>query len=92
MRDAVNKNLTTQQILESFEIAMKVGFNKIKIYMIANLPFERQIDIDGTPQDIYGADAEIEVYDSNDEANQTFDVEFEDGSHKVLSKQELEEL
>lgn len=45
-RRVLNKNLTEQQILNAFEIAFKLGFAKIKIYNIANVPFETQEDID----------------------------------------------
>lgn len=54
IRRSINKNLTKQQILEAFEIALKVGFNKIKIYMIANLPFETPEDIAGGEDSLVG--------------------------------------
>ena len=83
LRDSVNKNLTTQQILEAFEIAMKVGFNKVKIYMIANLPFESCDDIDGTPNHL-SADKKFGDVEYPDE--DAIEVEFEDGEKVVVSK------
>jgi radical SAM superfamily enzyme YgiQ (UPF0313 family) len=44
MRDIINKNISEEQILKAFETAFKVGFARIKIYMIANLPFETDDD------------------------------------------------
>ena len=82
-RDIVNKNLSTQQILEAFEIAMRVGFNKVKIYMIANLPFERSDDIDGTPSQLTSKSYEgCTEYPEQD----AMEIEFEDGSKMVVSK------
>lgn len=44
MRNVVNKNLTEEEILRSFRTAFEVGFSSIKVYMIANLPFETDED------------------------------------------------
>lgn len=44
MRRIINKNLTEDDILKTFGLAFKVGFTNIKIYMIANLPFETDTD------------------------------------------------
>lgn len=44
MRDAINKNITEEQIIEAYTTAFKLGVNKIKTYMIANLPFETEED------------------------------------------------
>ncbi len=44
MRQIINKNLTEEKILTAFETAFKVGFSSIKVYMIANLPFETDAD------------------------------------------------
>ena len=83
MRRAVNKNLTTQQILEAFEIAMKIGFNKVKIYMIANLPFERSEDIDGTPSQLVSTPYEGATKYHEEDAVY---LSFEDGSDTLVSK------
>jgi intein/homing endonuclease len=83
MRRAVNKNLTTQQILEAFEIALKIGFNRVKIYMIANLPFERSEDIDGTPSQLVSTEYEGAVkYHEEDAVYLTF----EDNTSLLVSK------
>lgn len=83
MRRAVNKNLTTQQILEAFEIAMKIGFNKVKIYMIANLPFERSEDIDGTPSQLVSIPYEGAVQYHEEDAVY---ITFEDNTFLLVSK------
>lgn len=46
MRRKIAKNLTEEKILEVFDIVFRIGFAKVKIYMIANLPEETQEDID----------------------------------------------
>ena len=46
MRDRVSKNLTVEQILRAFKSAFKIGFSKIKVYNIANLPLETRDDIE----------------------------------------------
>jgi len=44
LRDKISKNLTEPMILDAFRTAFEVGFMKIKIYMIANLPEEEDED------------------------------------------------
>ncbi|MBX4215881.1 radical SAM protein [Candidatus Parcubacteria bacterium] len=40
MRDVISKNLTDAMILEAFRTVFEIGFQRVKIYMIANLPGE----------------------------------------------------
>ena len=44
LRDKISKNLTEPMILDAFRTAFEIGFIKIKIYMIANLPEEGDDD------------------------------------------------
>lgn len=44
LRDVISKNLTEGMILEAFRTAFEIGFLRIKIYMIANLPTEDEED------------------------------------------------
>lgn len=44
MRDKIAKNLTEAQIMACFDTIFRVGFAKVKIYMIANLPGETDFD------------------------------------------------
>lgn len=44
MRDVISKNLTETMILEAFRTVFEVGFERVKIYMIANLPGEEEED------------------------------------------------
>lgn len=46
LRDAVSKHCTEEQLLETYRIATKVGFKKIKYMYIANLPGETKEDIE----------------------------------------------
>ena len=46
MRSKVSKTLSEETILEKFRIIFKVGFSKVKVYMIANIPEETKEDID----------------------------------------------
>lgn len=46
MRRRIGKGLTEQTVLDKFRIAFRVGFAKIKVYMVANLPLQTQEDID----------------------------------------------
>jgi radical SAM family uncharacterized protein len=45
MRDVINKNLTQAEILDGCEQAFLAGFNKIKLYFMAGLPFEEAEDV-----------------------------------------------
>lgn len=85
MRKVINKNLTRQQIMEAMEIAFKIGFNKIKIYMIANLPFELPTDIDGTPTQLIGTkdDKNNVLYEDKD----AVEIEFDDGTKMIVSEE-----
>ena len=46
LREFVNKGITEKDILQAAENAFLAGFNKIKLYMIADLPYENQDDTD----------------------------------------------
>ncbi len=46
LRDIINKNLTETDILQAVEIAMKLGWQKVKLYFMVGLPFETDEDID----------------------------------------------
>ena len=45
MRDIINKNLTNDDILEGCYRAFTAGYDKIKLYFMAGLPFEDHEDI-----------------------------------------------
>ena len=45
MRDVLNKNLSEQEILEGCYKAFLSGFDKIKLYFMAGLPFEKDEDL-----------------------------------------------
>ena len=46
LRVFVNKGITEVQILKACENGFKAGYNKVKIYYIADLPYEEQADTD----------------------------------------------
>lgn len=45
MREAVSKNCKTEQIIEAIRLAYINGYQKIKLFMIANLPNETEEDV-----------------------------------------------
>ncbi|MBR2068536.1 MAG: radical SAM protein [Candidatus Gastranaerophilales bacterium] len=47
MRDVINKNLTTEQILNATISCIKNGWNRIKYYFVIGLPFEEKKDLEG---------------------------------------------
>ena len=44
LREFVNKGINEEQILKACENGFKAGFNKVKLYMIADLPYEDERD------------------------------------------------
>ncbi|MDD2332525.1 MAG: TIGR03960 family B12-binding radical SAM protein, partial [Candidatus Cloacimonetes bacterium] len=48
LRDVINKNLDEAEILEGVNTALKLGWQKIKLYFMIGLPFEQNQDIDAT--------------------------------------------
>lgn len=47
LRDAINKNVTEEDIIRSCSVAFKGGWNKVKLYFMLGLPTE-------TDEDVYG--------------------------------------
>ncbi len=45
MRNVINKGLTVENILNGAELAFKGGWNKVKLYFMLGLPFEREEDV-----------------------------------------------
>ncbi len=46
LRDAINKNLTEEQILEACRLAFEAGFDLLKLYFMIGLPTETDEDVD----------------------------------------------
>ncbi|HNX38048.1 MAG TPA: TIGR03960 family B12-binding radical SAM protein [Candidatus Cloacimonadota bacterium] len=46
LRNVINKNLTEEQILQGIGTALKLGWQKIKLYFMIGLPTETEEDID----------------------------------------------
>ncbi|MDD4309726.1 MAG: TIGR03960 family B12-binding radical SAM protein [Candidatus Cloacimonetes bacterium] len=47
LREVINKNLSEADILNGVQVALKLGWQKIKLYFMLGLPTEDQSDIDG---------------------------------------------
>lgn len=47
MRDVINKNLSSEQIINATVSCIKNGWNKIKYYFVIGLPFEEKEDLEG---------------------------------------------
>ncbi len=47
LRDVINKNLSEEEILSGVQIALDLGWQKIKLYFMVGLPQETEEDIDG---------------------------------------------
>jgi len=45
LRDIINKNLSEEQILEAVQIALRLGWQRLKLYFMVGLPFEVEEDI-----------------------------------------------
>ncbi|MEF3694132.1 MAG: TIGR03960 family B12-binding radical SAM protein [Candidatus Cloacimonadota bacterium] len=46
LRDVINKNLTEEEIIRGIEVALKLGWQRIKLYFMIGLPTETDEDID----------------------------------------------
>ncbi|MDZ4182122.1 MAG: TIGR03936 family radical SAM-associated protein, partial [Candidatus Cloacimonadaceae bacterium] len=46
LRDIINKNLSEEEIFRGIEIALGLGWQRIKLYFMIGLPFETDEDID----------------------------------------------
>ncbi|MDI3504288.1 MAG: hypothetical protein PWP64_1224 [Candidatus Cloacimonadota bacterium] len=46
LRDVINKNITEADILQGVEIALRLGWQKIKLYFMIGLPTETEADIE----------------------------------------------
>jgi radical SAM family uncharacterized protein/radical SAM-linked protein len=47
LREVINKNLSEEDILKGIETALRLGWQKIKLYFMLGLPTETESDIDG---------------------------------------------
>ncbi|MDY0151686.1 MAG: TIGR03936 family radical SAM-associated protein [Candidatus Cloacimonas sp.] len=47
LREVINKNLSEEEILKGIETAIRLGWQKIKLYFMLGLPTETESDIDG---------------------------------------------
>ena len=47
LRDVINKNISEAEIVKSVEMALKNGWQSVKLYFMIGLPFETDTDIDG---------------------------------------------
>ena len=47
LRDVINKNITTDEIVTTVQDAFSAGWNVIKLYFMVGLPTETQTDIQG---------------------------------------------
>jgi radical SAM family uncharacterized protein len=47
IRDAIRKNITEDDIMNGVEKAIKIGWNKLKLYFMIGFPGETQDDLDG---------------------------------------------
>ncbi len=50
LRDAINKNLTEEEILNTVRIAFAGGYETVKLYFMIGLPTETMEDIDAIPE------------------------------------------
>ncbi|MBM4403604.1 MAG: TIGR03960 family B12-binding radical SAM protein [Candidatus Cloacimonetes bacterium] len=46
LRDIINKNLSESEIMQAVETALRLGWQKVKLYFMIGLPFETEADID----------------------------------------------
>ncbi len=47
LRKAINKDISTEELLKTSEEAFKLGWKLIKLYFMIGLPFEEDSDVDG---------------------------------------------
>ncbi len=50
LRDAINKNITEEEILRACGLAFEGGKTNVKLYFMMGLPTETQEDLDGIPE------------------------------------------
>ncbi len=53
LRDAINKNVTEEEILETCAIAFEGGWNNVKLYFMLGLPTETDEDVLGIAELVY---------------------------------------
>ena len=53
LRDAINKNVTEEEILSTCEIAFSGGWNNVKLYFMLGLPTETDEDVLGIAELVY---------------------------------------
>ena len=53
LRDAINKNVTEEEILETCAIAFEGGWNNVKLYFMLGLPTETDDDVLGIAELVY---------------------------------------
>lgn len=53
LRDAINKNVTEQEILDTCAIAFEGGWNNVKLYFMLGLPTETDEDVLGIAKLVY---------------------------------------
>ena len=53
LRDAINKNVTEEEILRSCSVAFAGGWNKVKLYFMLGLPTETDEDVIGIAELVY---------------------------------------
>ena len=53
LRDAINKNVTEEEILETCRIAFEGGWNSVKLYFMLGLPTETDEDVLGIAELVY---------------------------------------
>jgi len=53
LRDAINKNVTEEEILETCRIAFEGGWNNVKLYFMLGLPTETDEDVLGIAELVY---------------------------------------
>lgn len=53
LRDAINKNVTEKEILETCAIAFEGGWNNVKLYFMLGLPTETDEDVIGIAELVY---------------------------------------
>ena len=53
LRDAINKNVTEEEILETCALAFEGGWNNVKLYFMLGLPTETDEDVLGIAELVY---------------------------------------
>ncbi len=65
LRDAINKNVTEEEILETCRIAFEGGWNNVKLYFMLGLPTETDEDVLGIAELVYKILKTWRAYASN---------------------------